>query len=171
MKRYATSIAELAAAVGKASATLLGYKHRGCPCGAEHKDKQGRYSVIAVRRWLKDHGYLAARSPNPNGGAAGPKRAGDDTARLRKAQADEREHRAAIAALEEKRLRSELVSVEAVRELNRRTMEFLADELENWVRALGPALAGKTAVEVNRVMKVKVRELLREFAARRNFSD
>lgn len=171
MKRHATSLAELAALMRKSSATLLGYKHRGCPCGAEHKDAKGRYDVLKVRAWMKAHGYLEPRAPNPNGGAAG-RRPGtkDDNARLRAAQAKEREHRAAIAELEEKRLRAELVPVDQVRELNRRTMEFLVDELENWARSIGPALAGKTAVEVNRVMQQKVRELLGEFAKRRNFS-
>jgi hypothetical protein len=173
MKRYATSLDELGAVVGKSASALAGYRHRGCPCNQKDRDAKGRYSVAAVRKWLKDHGYLDGRPPNPEGGAAGPRRSStsDDNARLRAAQAKEREHRAVIAELEEKRLRGELVSVEDVRELNRRTMEFLADALENWTRALGPVLAGKTAVEVNRLLKEQVRDILREFAKRRNHSD
>lgn len=169
MKRFATSLAELSAIFEKNVVTLQKYGHKGCPCLGKDKDSKGRYNVTAIRKWMQANGYLEKRPPNPKG--RGPQRQADifegtDTERLRRAQAKEREHKARIAELEEKRLREELHSVEECREQTRRRHEYMIGVLENWARSLGPELAGLTAVEVNLKMQRKVKELMREFAGK-----
>ncbi len=159
----------MAAIFEKNGLTLQKYGLQGCPCRVRDKDDRGRYNVTAIRRWLRAHDRLGKRPQNPGGRGA---QAGlEDTkysARLRKATAEQSEYKAEMGRLELERLRGELVPIAEVRELLVETMEFLVDALESEARSSGPALAGKTAVEVIAINRKRMRALLSEFAERRN---
>ena len=119
MKRYATSLAELSAIFGKNVVTLQKYGHQGCPCQVKDKDDRGRYRVTTIRRWLKVYGHLEKRPPNPNGRGSQAQVDifdGTNTERLRRAQAEEREAKAALAKLELKQREGQLHSIEECQE-------------------------------------------------------
>lgn len=166
MKRHATSIAELAVLFGRSPLTLQRYGHQGCPCRVRDKDAQGRYNTAAIRRWLKANGHLGKRPPNPNGRGAQVQADifnGTDAERLRRAQAEEREAKAALAQIELKQREGELVSREEVEEHDRRRHLFMRRTLLALPR-LAPTLAGLTPLEIQSILERKVEDIMRVFS-------
>lgn len=157
MKRKVTSVEELCTIFDRSRKSLFQWSKEGCPCSKEHK-VDGHYDVAAVRRWLKKHGHLD-----------GPKRGRGAVvtgSAYRDAQAEEKKIKVQLAqlALEEKR--GALVSWEEVKRREIEQHDYMISVLESWTRSLGPALTGKSALEINRAMKAKVAELMREFAGK-----
>lgn len=163
-KRFATSVLQLAGILRRSPTTLSAWKHAGCPCSEADKDAKGRYSVAAVRKWMESQGH--GDGPNVSQGGGKPVNGGKfgSVGDLTKARAEEKQARAGIAVLELRRLEGELLSKSAVEQHDRRRHEYMIDVLHQWAASLGPALAGKTALQITREMKRRVDQLMREFA-------
>lgn len=164
MKRHATSLAELSAIFEKNVITLQKYGHLGCPCQVKDKDDQGRYSVTAIRRWLKANHHFGKRPPNPKGRGAQQVYAGTDTERLRRAQADERKAKAALVQLELQQREGELHSIADCDDRTRKRHLYMLRTLKTKARTMGPRLAGKTAIECQAAMEAMVEEIMRTFS-------
>ena len=140
MKRFAKSQAELAAILRLSTVMLNRHSHAGCPCAARDKDKRGRYRVLPVRQWIEAN--VLGRDAEEV-----------DWARLRRAEADERQARAKIAQMKVERMRGELVRLEDVK-----------DTLLIWSRSLAPRLSGKTLSECQRVFEAAIRDVMSTIA-------
>lgn len=159
MKRYATSLAELAAIFGRAVPTIQKYGHLGCPCRAQDKDEKGRYGVTAIKKWLEANGYVETRRGRP--AKVEQSDMFEAPAELKKAQAREKQARAELAEIELAEKRAEVVSVEERDAEERQRYKYVRAELLQWKRSLAPVLAGKTAPEILAIMDTKVDELMR----------
>lgn len=164
-KRYVDSQMELARELGISLSALYDWGHRGAPTRAKDKVK-GRYNVAAVRRWATEHGYLEGNRPVTRGRKPDPDGPSKATKELREAQADEKRYKARIAELNARRLEGELIPVSEVEAHDLRRHEYMLSVLEQWARGLGPELAGKTALEINRIMVKRVHDVMKEFSGR-----
>lgn len=176
---YAKNVTIAAKELGRKKSTLARWAFSdGCPISARHKTSRG-YSLDAVRLWARKRGYDVDEDGKIIGDlrgrtkAVGPVNGGGDpndpenvstTEKLRKAQANEREGKAALVQLQLKERTGELISKDDVQDHDRRRHEYMRGTLEMWARSLGPSLAGKTALEITTIMVGKVEDIMRTFS-------
>ena len=162
--KHAKTIEALAQILGKSRSQLIIYGQRGAPCTRRDKSSAG-YLVDPIKQWCEDRGYLGTMVVKANG-HGGPV---DDAGRTVRqqylaARARERQARARIMQLKVKQRESELISVAEVREHRRRCHGYMSGVLEDWALRLGPALAGRSAVEIGRIMADAVNAVMRVFS-------
>jgi len=167
MKRYAQTLTELAMILERGTHTLHRWSLMGAPTKKKHKTAKG-YDTAAVKRWAVEAGLWGSEGRPGAGVKVDPDGPTKTTRALREHQATERQYKARIAELTARKLEGDLVSIADVASHDRKRHEYMIGTLESWARSLGPLLAGKTAMEINRIMLRKIDELMSEFSGRKN---
>jgi hypothetical protein len=156
-RKFVKTRAALAAALGVSPVTLSLWVARGAP----GKTKLG-YSVEAMRKWREENigpSYLPKRTEGESH-AGSP----SDKQRLEKAQADQREALAALAALKLSIERGEYRSLKDVEEWDRSRASLIKRGLLSLGRSVAPAVVGLEVKQIEVVINKKARELLGRFA-------
>jgi len=152
MKRYAKTAREAAETLGMARDTVEGWIQRS----GLKKGPKG-YDVQALKRWRDEN------MPPPRTKKGDPASPGD-SARLLKAQADQREALAALADLKLQIEKGQYRSIQEIEVWDRSRSAIVKRGLLGLPRSLGPLLVGLQAKEIESVLMQKVRGLLEAFA-------
>lgn len=150
--KIAKTRGELAQALGVSLQSVQTYVAEGAPGKGP-----GGYDIDAFIRWR-------AENKRPlRGPAAGGEKTGDQ-ARLLKAQADEKESKAALAELELQIQRGEFLPIAEVKERDIARIAAVKRGLLAFDRSLPPRLVGLQEKEMQPVIRAMCRELLSRFA-------
>jgi hypothetical protein len=152
--QWASSAIKAAAAVGVNQRTLYEWFAHGCP----ERTPRG-YDVEAIRAWQ------SANKGNGNGNRNGASAdAQTDHARLKKAQADKEEARAALTMLELRIERGEYLPLAEVKERDLARIAVVKRGLLSLSDGLAGRLVGLQQKEIKVAIRTAVRGLLEKFA-------
>ena len=138
---------DVAELFGVTMRTIRRWRATGLPSAGRDK-----FPLIAVIRWRE------ARIREEYGGGT------DDERRLASAQADEREHRAALAGLERRHREGELVELAEVQAERLERIYACKAALRNLGEILAGQLAGQTPAKIRAITREEVRRCLQRFA-------
>jgi phage terminase Nu1 subunit (DNA packaging protein) len=154
-KDFASTQGELAALFGVSRVTIMDWVQRGAP----RKTAKG-WDVDAMRVWREQN----MRPAQWTGGDSKLVSASDE-ARLLKAQADEREAKAALADLKLKIERGEYVPRSEVKDRDLARIAVVRRGLLGLPRTAAPRVVGLTEKEAEVALTTVVRDLLERFAS------
>lgn len=145
MANYIGTMEGLAAELGVHRPTLNAWKARGCPI---RKTKRG-YNVDVCKRWVEQQNKAPSK---------------DDAGRLLKAQADEKEAKAELAALQLQIEKGEYVPIDEIKDRDRRKVQAVKRGLLRLPKTIASVVTGLSPPEVEKVVETKVRDLLLKFS-------
>ena len=149
---FARTRGELAQALVLSLQSIATYAAEGAP----KRGPEG-YDIEAWRKWRAEN-----KAPLRN--SAGGQEKSGDKARLLKAQADEREAKAALADLQLKIERGEYMPISEVKDRDIARVAMVKRGLFSLDRSLPPRLVGLQEKEMQVVIRKHVRELCERFA-------
>ncbi len=151
LERWASSASKAAAACGVGRGTLIDWINQGCP-----GKQAGGYDIEAIRAWRAEN-KGEVRGVADNGETT-------DAARLKKAQADEREAKAALAVLQLAIQRGELLPIIQIKERDLARIAAVKRGLLALPKAMATRLVGLPQKEIEVALRTAVNELLQRFA-------
>ena len=157
-RKYARTLKDLAAELKRDVASIHRWGGAGGPCTVDHRTDRG-YLVEPVARWAREHGLLNGKPTAV--GVSHRKEQPSHSERLKKYQAAERREKAILARLERRRVQGELMPVDEHEEHMLRTHRFFRTELETFMRRMPPRLAGRTIIEITKLLRDEVECMMR----------
>ena len=166
-RKYARTLKDLAVELRRDVASIHRWGGSGAPCTVADRGARG-YAIAPVVEWAEERGLL-------NGKQVVLKSV--DTAsrttqqRFLEARAREREEKARLAEIQRRQLEGEIMPIAEHREAIVERHLFFRSELEALVRRMPPRLAGRTIIEITKLLRDEVESMMRVWSEGKAYSN